>query len=49
MIVSVVREHHWTPQKIESLYLDDADFFGLKFWYNDVREVNRELKVKKKK
>jgi len=44
----VVREHHWTPQKIESLYLDDADFFGLIYWFNDIREVNEELKNPKK-
>lgn len=43
MIKTVVREHHWTPNKIESLYLDDADFFGLKYWYNDILEVNDEL------
>ena len=47
MIKSVVREHHWSPSEFKSLYLDDADFFGLEFWFNDVVEVNESLKPKK--
>jgi len=46
MIKTVVREHHWTPAIIESLYLDDTDFLGLEYWYNDVRETNENLKSK---
>jgi len=46
VIKSVVREFHWTPKKIESLYCDDADFFGLMFWYNDVLEMHKEIKPK---
>jgi len=44
MIVSIVREHHWTPEVINGLYLDDADHFGLEFWYNDIKRVTEELK-----
>ncbi len=47
MIKSVVREHHWPPHVIESLYHDGIDFFGLKYWYDDIIEVDKELKSKK--
>lgn len=36
MVISVVREYKWSPNEIGSLYLDDADFFGLEYWYKDV-------------
>ncbi len=44
MMKSVVREHKWLPEIIDGLYLDDADHFGLEFWYNDVKQMNDELK-----
>lgn len=47
MIRSVVREHHWSPEAIENLYLDDTDFFALEYWYNDVQKVIEGLKKKK--
>lgn len=47
MIRNVVREHHWPMSEIESLYLDDADFFGLEWWHNDVEQKYAELKKKK--
>lgn len=48
MIRSVVRDHHWTPDKIDGLYLDDRDYHGLEYWYNDVKEVAASLKPKDK-
>jgi len=33
-----VRAHHWSPKEIENLYHDDADFFGIYYWYADVLE-----------
>jgi len=48
MIRSVVREHHWTPQVINDLYLDSRDHRGLVYWYEDVKEVADELKKKEK-
>lgn len=48
MIVSVVREHHWPPEKLGGLFLDDADFRGLEFWYNDVLKCDEEIKAKTK-
>ncbi len=47
MVKSVVRQYNWTPEIINSLYLDDADYFGLKWWYKDVLEVTEQLKSKK--
>lgn len=48
MIQTVVREHHWEPRQFKRLYLDDSDYNGLEFWYNDVVEVGNELKKKQK-
>ena len=47
MVKTVVREHHWSMSEIERLYLDDADVFGLEYWYNDVKECVDKLKQKK--
>lgn len=48
MIVSVVREHHWSPEQISKLSLyDEDDINGLEFWYNDVKEVHKKLEKKK--
>ncbi|KKN59924.1 hypothetical protein LCGC14_0536740 [marine sediment metagenome] len=46
MIKSVVREHHWPPNIIKNLYLDKEDYQGLEYWYDDVKEVNDNLKKK---
>lgn len=47
MIKSVVREHHFTPSVIDAFFIDDADYHGIEFWYNDIKEVTKELKSKK--
>ena len=47
MIKTVVREHHWTPDVINSMYTDDRDHQGIRFWYNDIVEVIEQLKPKK--
>lgn len=47
MIRSVIREHHWSPKEVGDFYLDDSDYKGLEFWYNDVKEMHDELKKKK--
>ena len=47
MIKSVVREHHWTPEQINNLFVDDADHHGLEYWYLDVKEVTDQLEKKK--
>lgn len=47
MIKSVVREFKWNPETIKNLYVDDVDSDGLKYWYKDVLEVNKEITKKK--
>jgi len=49
MIKSVVREYHWTPHYVNGLFLDEADHLGLMYWYNDVLEIQKELKSLTKK
>lgn len=38
-----MREHHWLPNQISSLFLDADDHYGLIYWYNDLDQVNTEL------
>ena len=45
MIRAVVRVYQWTPKDFESLYLDDADFFGLEYWYNDALAYVEETRI----
>jgi len=33
--------------EIDAFFLDDQDYKGLTYWYNDCREMNEELKPKK--
>lgn len=49
MIKTVVREHHWTPDTVNGLFLDGIDHFGLEWWYEDVKEVSDEMKGLNKK
>ena len=41
MIKSVARCYRWSPEIIGNLYCDDADFFGLWYWYEDAKEMNK--------
>jgi hypothetical protein len=49
MVKSVVREFQWLPTEIGSLFIDDADYLGLEFWYNDIVQVAQEFKNKNPK
>ena len=42
----IVREHHFLPTEIDAFFLDDIDYHGLEYWYNDILEVNKELNKK---
>ena len=44
VIRSVVREHHWEPEVVGSLFIDRQDYEGLYYWYDDVVASNEELK-----
>lgn len=43
MIKTVVREHHWLPDQIDSLFTDEHDFHGLEFWFKDVEYCYSKL------
>lgn len=47
IIKTVVREHHFSPVEIDAFFLDEQDYHGLTYWYNDCKEMNEELKPKK--
>jgi len=44
IIVSVARTFKWSPKALMEMYVDDFDYQGLIFWYNDVKEQNDKLK-----
>lgn len=33
--------------EIDAFFIDDIDYKGLEYWYNDILEVNAELEAKK--
>lgn len=43
MIKSVVRQYRWSPETVDNLYVDNIDYHGLEFWYNDVLEYQKEI------
>jgi len=43
-----VREHHWSPQVIAGLFLDNLDEFGLIYWYDDIIASYKEAPKPKK-
>lgn len=44
---TIVREFKWTAQEIDELFVDDMDYHGIIFWYNDLKEVLKEINKKK--
>lgn len=45
-IKSVIREHHFSPPEIDAFFLDGVDYWGLDWWYADVKECVDEIKKK---
>lgn len=43
MIFSVGMQQKWLPSQIGSLYLDDTDFYGLEYWYNNVKKYAQQI------
>lgn len=43
MVVSVVSHYKWSPEAIGDLFIDAEDYLGLEFWYNEVKEMIKEL------
>lgn len=47
---TVARTYGWANPKLLSLmYLDDLDFEGLFYWYEDAKEMHEKSKEKKDK
>lgn len=44
--MSLVDYHHWTPKTISKMYVDDYDFKGLVYWYNELVRINKQMKQK---
>lgn len=47
MVKSVTRSHHYPPDVIDELFLDDNDYHGLEWLYNDVIEEVKGYKKDK--
>ena len=47
--ITVVREHHWSPDTFNKLFLDSIDTNGLFFWYEDIVKVHTEMQTNSKK
>lgn len=43
MIKSVVRVYKFEPEKVGSLFVDDLDYLGLEYWFNDAKEYIKEI------
>lgn len=49
-ISSVCSNYHWPPSVIRDMYLDDIDYEGIGYHYNDICEMVKEYeKLKPKK
>lgn len=43
-----MREYHFTPDVIDTFFLDSKDHHGIEYIYDDIFEVIQEMKPKKK-
>ena len=43
VVKSLARLYKWTPFEIAELYLDDADEFGILFWFEDAKDYINEI------
>lgn len=46
MVSSVVRETHWPPDIIGGFFIDNQDQYGLRFWYEDFKQMHDDLNKK---
>jgi len=35
--------YQFPPKVIDTFFLDDVDYYGLEYWYEDAKEVTKEL------
>lgn len=46
MIKTIAAEYHWAPTIIGAFFIDEIDYNGIFFWYNEIQETNLKLKAK---
>lgn len=46
MVKSVIRAHHYPPDIVDKLFLDDQDHHGIEWLYNDLKEEQKDLTKK---
>jgi hypothetical protein len=49
MITSVVNEYKWSPAIIGDFFIDNHDFEGLEFWYDEVIKIDQKINNNKNK
>lgn len=50
MIKTICRSFDWaSPMIVNDMYCDEEDYFGIGFWYNDVKEQHEEIEKQNKK
>lgn len=47
MLITIIREYKWPPDIIGGLFVDDEDYRGVVYLYNDIVKTSKELKAKK--
>jgi hypothetical protein len=47
VIKSVVNHYKWTPFEIDKMYCDRMDHLGLMYWYDEVKKIVEQSKIKK--
>lgn len=45
-IKSIVNEYHWPPKIIDTLFCDDLDYYGITYWYNNLKELHDSIPKK---
>lgn len=46
--MSIVDYHHWPPSEIEKMFVDDLDFKGIVYWYDELVRLNKIMKQQQK-
>ncbi len=48
MIKQIVLELKWLPKDIGSLFVDEIDYLGIEYWYNEVYKMLKKVMPKDK-
>ena len=44
MVCSIMNFHHWTPETIDKLEMNDSDYKGLEFQFNNIKDYIKQIK-----